>query len=310
MNKDNFYKYLKYKTKYLTYKYSGGSENTEPLSTMPKLCFGTVQGTTLDVKNNIKLALKNGYRHIDSAECYAATVSQHGDLSYLTAVKEGIHEGLVENNLTRTDIWVTFKGDSLTTEKIFILIETLELDYFDLFLIHHTCGTTTDYDVLKILLDIKVVQYWGVSNCDNLEHLSEIKDIIPGHPLYVNQIQAVPSGIDIIGRDMDLSIDLVNEINELGIKVMLFSPTSGYMNDYNIDKVVDWLNDAELIIKYYLLKYIVNKENVLVVGSVTGRSIPLNIELYHEITLDSDYTLDIKALDDGDYFKKYLFIRR
>ena len=305
MNKPPYYnKYLKYRQKYLAYKYRGGSENTEPLYTMPKLCFGTVQGTTLNVKNNIKLAFKNGYRHIDSAEGYAAIVPQHGHLTYLNAIKEGIYEGLAENNLKRRDIWVTFKGDDLTRERISNLIEELEIDYFDLFLIHQTCGTTNDYGVLKTLLDIDIplIRHWGVSNCDDLEKISKIKDIIPGHPLYANQIQAVPYGIGIIGRDIDVSIDLVNEINGLGIKVMLFSPISGYMNEYNFETILDWPKDAERIIKYYLLKYIVNKENVLIVSSVTGQSLPLNMDLYNNITLDP-------TPEDEEYFKKYQFIR-
>ena len=249
MNHELFNKYLKYKTKYINYKYKGGSGNTSPLYMIPPLCFGTVQGSTLNVKTNIKLALKNGYRHIDSAEGYVDMVRQHDRLTYFNAIKEGILEGLVENNLKRTDIWFTFKGDNLTTDNITVLLETLSIDYFDLFLVHHTCGTVKDYDVLKIFLDSKIIRYWGVSNCDNLEYLSEIKDTaIPGHPLYANQIQAVPYGIDIIGRDIDTSIDVVNEMNQLGVRVVQpvrpHPPGTADINDcapYSTHRNIRWI---------------------------------------------------------------------
>ena len=280
-----------------------GRKKEGSLQTMPQLCIGTVQGTTTNVRDNITNAIIAGYRHIDAAFQYAEQVPESDGLTYFDSLRDGIKEGLEKTGISREDIWITYKGDDLKQNKNRILefVKSPYIKYIDLFLVHHSCGKKDDYDTLGELMELdgKLVKYWGVSNCENLKTLAKIRDIIPNHPLYANQIQAIPFGSSSRGRSPN--VDLVVKTNELGIKVMLFAPVSGFTeNDNNQIALFDPESGItiENIIKYYLIKYIIGTNNVLIVGSVSGGSIFPNIRLFQQIVTHKNIgDIDIIALE-------------
>lgn len=258
-----------------------------PLANMPQLCLGTVQGNAGNVKDYITEAISLGYRHIDTALAYRNMVDPSGGLDYFDAVREGLKNGLTSEGLRREDLWITYKADHLTEDMIHEFIKKTGVEYIDLMLVHHGCGNQRDYKVLRKLLQSGAINRWGVSNCEDLENLVRIREKIPEHPLYVNQIQALPPGVTCAGRNRPRDIDLTEEINQLGIRTMLFSPINGFTS--NMDNAIA-LTDPETtgvtihgIMEYYLAKYIRDTGNVLIVGTRTGSTLASNLELFREV---------------------------
>jgi aldehyde reductase len=99
---------------------------------MPVLGMGTLIPDPETTKNSVKYALEAGFRHFDCAERYRNE----------SEVGEALKEGLIINNLTREDIFVTTKlwNTNHRPDRVEPAFETslnrLQLDYLDLYLIH------------------------------------------------------------------------------------------------------------------------------------------------------------------------------
>ena len=145
-------KNLKPKTKKkYSKKYKGGSRNVSRgeynsssldksgipyvLTHMPQICFGTAQ---YNLNKTLKKAISElHYRHIDCAEAYANTYNNK--IEYKNIIKEQI------NLIDRKNLWITWKDNKITVDKIIQIIKDLDCGYIDLFLIHHSCGSESDF---------------------------------------------------------------------------------------------------------------------------------------------------------------------
>lgn len=99
--------------------------------TIPGLGLGTVGGDDYSaVKDQVKTAIKAGYRHIDTARFYG-TEPYVGE-----AIKESIEEGIVkrEDLFVTTKVWPSFHKNP--EESFKQSIKELQLDYVDLLLQH------------------------------------------------------------------------------------------------------------------------------------------------------------------------------
>ncbi|KAL4927627.1 putative glycerol dehydrogenase [Aspergillus undulatus] len=106
-----------------TYKLNTGA-------TIPALGFGTWQSAPGEVSKAVYHALKVGYRHIDTAQCYGNE----------TEVGEGINKALSEGLVKRSEIFVTTKlwctYHTRVEEALNLSLSKLGLDYLDLYLVH------------------------------------------------------------------------------------------------------------------------------------------------------------------------------
>lgn len=273
-------------------KYRGGSQNNnnnlaealrlslsqsgEGLATMPPLCFGT-----RDTNLILKKALKIGYRHIDGADNYEYIFKKN--------YTKNLANTLATCGIPRNQLWITWKGDITDLDFMQKKINQIGCQYYDLYLIHHGCGTDYHFKNLQAAQKAGLIRFYGVSNCEDLETITYLKK---KYNIYANQIQARPPGGIIQGHPL-LDPLFIEKCNSLGVHVMLFSPVSAIGNTigqiiresvskqtkppdivYMLDKLYP------LISKYYIQKYInQDNKNVLMVSSLNPNSSSLEENL-------------------------------
>jgi len=151
---------------------------------MPRLGFGVYLND--DCAPACVVALKNGYRHIDSAQAY------HNE--------EQVGRAFRESGLKREEVFITTKclsstgGYQATLDGVDASLEKFGFDYIDLFLIHDPlAGPQRRIDIWKALIEAKKagkIRTIGVSNF-GVRHLEELEQAGLEKPS-VNQIQLHP----------------------------------------------------------------------------------------------------------------------
>lgn len=163
---------------------------------IPALGLGTWQSKPHEVEKAVEIALRKGYRHIDTA------------LAYANEAEVGL--GIKNSGVPRDEIWITTKLDNTwhkrVAEGLESSLKSLGTDYIDLYLMHWPSSTDPS-DLNKHYLDWDFVKTWeemqklpkdkvraiGVSNfgIKNLEILlnSPTCKVVPA----VNQIEIHPN---------------------------------------------------------------------------------------------------------------------
>ncbi len=218
---------------------------------LPKIGFGTWQiKPGEDTVRAVSLALKNGYRHIDTAEGY------YNEASVGQAIKE--------SGLKREDVFITSKLESHiktyegAKEYFLESLKKLDTDYLDLFIIHapwpwsemgKDCetGNVLAYKAMEELYHEGKVRAIGVSNFE-VKHLQNILDHCEVVP-HVNQIGYF------IGLDQSKTIRFCKEHN---IFVEAYSPLGiGYLLSNETVKEVAKkysVSPAQICLRYLLQK--------------------------------------------------------
>jgi glycerol 2-dehydrogenase (NADP+) len=106
------------------------SQNTKATFTLntgakiPAIGLGTWQSKPNEVRNAVKVALQNGYRHIDTALAYGNEAE--------------VGQGIKDSGVPREEIWITTKLDNpwhkRVEEGITSSLKDLGVDYVDLYL--------------------------------------------------------------------------------------------------------------------------------------------------------------------------------
>ena len=131
-------------------------KNQIPLITLndsnkiPQFGFGVYMiPTDEETEQAVSIALKNGYRHIDTAHIYKN--------------ERGVGAAIKKSGIPREEIFITSKlfindfGEGLTSKCIDMMLKRLDINYIDLLLIHVPYG---DYlgawkDMEKLLKMVK-----------------------------------------------------------------------------------------------------------------------------------------------------------
>jgi hypothetical protein len=263
-----FQKYQKYKEKYINLKAGAMLLHHEKI--MPGLSYGTAQGNSSSIKKNIKLALENGYKHIDIKQRYASML-RVSESTYLKYIKEAIEESYIP----REELWITWHGFSNIEE----IIEQLNCQYIDTVIVNNNI----DYLIEK--KEEGLIKNIAVENIYNFEKIKELHELYKINTL---QIQAH------IKND-----ELIQQCNEIGIKVQLYGINSALTNlEEYPSETDDYYYLMKYITIYYMLKFL-STGNVIIVGSYSGSSIPINIKNYQDIlngTFDKS-TVDIEKIE-------------
>lgn len=175
------------------------SDNTDSIELnngkrMPLVGFGVFQIPDIKLcEEATYLAIKNGYRLIDTAAAYC------NEEAVGRAVRRAIDDGLVRRKdlFITTKVWVQdMKGESMAYDAVKRSLELLNLEHVDLILLHQPMGDyfTAYRDIIQAM-DDDLVGSIGVSNFypADLTNLCENMDVIPAvnqvelHPFFVQQ---------------------------------------------------------------------------------------------------------------------------
>jgi aldehyde reductase len=103
---------------------------------MPLVGLGTWLSKPGEVANAVRIALKNGYRHIDCAQAYENQKE----------IGEVLHEVFTKGEIKREDVfitskvWNTFHSHQRALDAVDTILEELRIPYLDLCLIHWPMG--------------------------------------------------------------------------------------------------------------------------------------------------------------------------
>lgn len=238
--------------------------------------FMSKEGT--EVENAVKVALQNGYRHIDTAAIYKN--------------ERGVGNAIIESGVEREDIfltskvWNTDQGYSTTIAAFEQSLEKLQTDYLDLYLVHWPKGVRSveTWKALEELYKKGKIKAIGISNF-LIHHLEEFLPnckVVPA----VNQYEFHPEL---------LQPDLLEYCKKRGIQPEAWSPImKGKVNEVPLIQ--------ELAAKYgktpvqVTLRWDIQKGVVTIPKSVTPDRIISNADIF-DFELSEEDMAKIDGLD-------------
>lgn len=176
---------------------------------IPQIGVGTWTLRGEVARQNVRLALEAGFRHIDTAQSYENEAE--------------VGQGITDSSVSRREIFVTTKIDTNTMRKgkqavrdsIDESLAKLKMDYIDLLLIHwpvKDCVKHT-WQVMEEYVKRGQVMSIGVSNF-NRHHLNELLSYAEIRPV-INQIEVHP----LMTQEENIAYN-----HELGIQIEAWGP--------------------------------------------------------------------------------------
>ncbi|CAN5127413.1 aldo/keto reductase [soil metagenome] len=241
---------------------------------IPQLGFGVFQVKPDETKDATLQALEVGYRHIDTAEMYRN--------------EKGVGEAVRESGLKRDEIFVTSKLNNSKHEYNTALaafettLDTLDIDYLDLFLIHWPLPTLGDYvetwKAMEKMYESDRLRAIGVSNFQphHLERLIRDTGIVPA----VNQVEIHPYLTNEAVRSFDISH---------GIATEAWSPIAQgkVLDDPFIVRIAERIGrtPAQVVLRWHI-----QRGDIVFPKSVTRSRVEENFALFDFELTDADIT--------------------
>lgn len=254
----------------------------QQLSQIPVLGFGTYRLKGEIAFKSTLIALKNGYKHIDTANLYKN--------------EDQIGKAIKESGVLRKDLWITTKvqvkdislGKNAIYNSIMNSFNQLQTDYLDLVLLHGPTDKIKEnwLDLEEIYESLKgKIRYIGVSNY-NIDDLEKLKDykIKP----YTNQIEVSP----FLNRN-----ELINYCLAKGIIVT--AHTSLIKGEkFNDTKLLNLANETGISMSKLLLCWAKQKGLIILPRSSKEEHIKENMECM-DIHLDKETMDTLDSFHDG-----------
>lgn len=253
---------------------------------MPKIGLGTWQVPEGEAAyNSVIYALKNGYRHIDTAAAYGN--------------EKSVGRAIKDSKIPREEIFVTTKlpaeckGYDVAKKCFEKSLSDLDLDYIDLYLIHApwpwdkigmdcTEGNIESWKAIEEIYESGKVRAIGVSNFEP-QHLEPILDNCRIVPM-CDQINFH------VGHRQEATMECCKKNN---IQVTAYSPlaTGGIVHDEYIEKIAEKYNVS---IPQVCIRYCIQKGNAVIPKSTKEERIVSNADVNFEISSQDMEYLDKK----------------
>ena len=251
---------------------------------MPIVGLGTWLSKSEDVYNAVLTALRNGYRHIDTAMIYQN--------------EEAIGKAIKDSGVKREDIFVTTKlwntdqGYENALKAFDVSLKKLGLDYVDLYLIHWFKGykkAVQSYRALEKIYKDGKTKAIGVSNY-NIHHIMNILNNCEIPPM-VNQVET----------HVTLQNHFLHQYcKENNIQLEAYAPLMSYkiaqlLENETMKKVA---KKHHKTVPQIAIRWLVERGIVVIPKSITPSRIIANYNVF-DFNLDEEDMKDIRKVNTG-----------
>lgn len=253
---------------------------------IPQLGLGTFTASTEACKDACLVALKNGYRHIDTAHAYRN--------------ESGVGAAVKESGIPRNEIWITSKlwptdySNGNTMQSIDEMLERLQTPYIDLLYIHQPIG---DYVAAWKEMEKAVVQgkirALGISNFDASD--KAFKAI-------VDSMKIKPVALQIECHPYAQRNDIREKVKPYNMVIECWYPLGhgdkGLLSDPVISKIAQAHNKT---VAQVILRWHIQEGFSVIPGATNPDYIKENISIFDFALSDTEIT-QIRSLNKNQRF--------
>ena len=246
---------------------------------IPANGYGVYQVSKDDCKDSVLLALKAGYRHIDTAQSYF-NESEVGDALKECSIPR-------DEIFLTTKVWIDNYGEGKTYDSVITSLNKLKTDYLDLILLHQPVNDYySAYRDLERLYEEGKVRAIGVSNfyADRLVDLCMFTKIKP----MVDQIE-----VNVFNQQVEAK----KWADRYGVVIEAWAPFAEGKNDmFHNQTLLKIANKHKRSIAQVILRWLYQRGIVSLAKSVHEERIKENFDIYSFSLDDEDMKL-IASLD-------------
>lgn len=253
---------------------------------MPQLGLGTFTVSNEDCKVACLVALKNGYRHIDTAHAYRN--------------ESGVGSAVKESGIPREEIWITSKlwpseyGEGTTMEAIDKMLARLQTTYIDLLYVHQPVGDFVGaWKDMEKAVEAGKVRALGISNFDDSdEAFHAIVDNMKIKPV-VLQIECHPYA---------QRINIREKVKPYGIAIECWYPLGHGSKELLSDPVIGKIAEAHnKTIAQIILRWHIQEGFSVIPGATNPDYIKENISIF-DFELSNEEMSTMRALNKEKRF--------